>query len=58
MVAVIEDLEQLVREFDLQAIVSPTSPEQFVTNLVILAILAGVLVVAWKALGILFGGGR
>lgn len=54
----LDDLRQLVDEFDLEALVNPTSPEQFVWNLVVLAILLGVLVVAWKALGFLFGGGR
>jgi hypothetical protein len=50
-----EDLEALVREFDVQTLTRPASPEQFMFSLVVVAILFACGWVALKLLGRLFG---
>ena len=47
----VEDFQTLVREFDLATVLQPRSPEQFMVNLVIVAILAAAAILLWKMLG-------
>ncbi|GEM_PF-7053802 len=50
----LEDLEELVRQFDVRALFVPQSVDQFLVNLMIVMIVVGCVVVAWKALARLF----
>lgn len=52
----LEDLKTLFREFDLQALINPASAEQFLMNLVLLAAMVGLVVLAWVIIKQVLGG--
>ena len=52
----LEDLKTLIQEFDIQALINPASAEQFLMNLILLAAMIGLVVLAWMIIRQVLGG--
>ncbi len=52
----VEDLKILTREFDIMALLNPASVEQFMMTLILLLMMVGLVLFAWKIVQHLLGG--